>query len=279
MSFYPQPNEWSCGPFALKYALVMHGRFENELEISQKAGTHWWNGTNEISLAKAAGAYDCTLKSIRRLEGNKARISLNKYLRKKIPCILCVDDWNHWMTVINYDQQKYIIVDSEESPVIQIYSWSQLSKRWMYNDENTDKTLFDLYPLIPNFKRQSKPKFTLRIAQELRKEKNQDLAKKWDEYFSDLISICKTKTPLSVNHISMAEFLRRYSKMIIQQVGYWHGFPTKSELKEVLKRFEYVAKIYDLVIPEEGKLEAIAALSSILMMYSCGKYGMHKIYI
>lgn len=279
MSFYPQPNEWSCGPFALKYALVMLGRFENELEISQKAGTHWWNGTNEINLARAAKSYQCELKSIRRIDAERARKTLNKYLRKKIPCILCVDNWSHWITVVNFDSHKYITVDSEASPVIQIIPWSKLKRRMVYRDPKTMKALFDFYPLIPNFKRFSKPKFTLRIAQELRKEKNQELAKNWDEYFDDLMAICKIKTAWSLNFISMAEFLRRYSKTIIDQVGYWHGFPTRSELKDLLKRFEFVAKIYDLVIQEDKKVEAISALSSILMMYACGKYGMNKIYI
>jgi len=279
MSFYPQPNEWTCGPFALKYALVMHGRFENEIEISRRAGAHWWNGTNEISLSRAARYYGCTLKSIRRTEAERARKTLNKYLRKKIPCILCVDEWNHWVTVINYSLQKYIVVDSEESPVIQIYSWAQLRRRWVYDDDETEKSLYDLYPLIPKFKRLSKPRFTLRTAQELRKEKNQELAKNWDHYFNDLITICTPRTPLSINYISMSEFLRRRSKMMIEQASYWHGFPTKSELRDLLKRFEFVAKIYDLVIAEEDKFEALSAFSSILMMYACGKYGMNKIYI
>lgn len=279
MSFYPQPNEWICGPFALKYALVMHGRFENELEIAQKAGTSWWNGTDELSLSKAARYYDCTLISVRRKNEKKARLTLNRYLRKKIPCILCADNWEHWITVINYDKSKYIIVDSQESPVIQIYSWRTLKNRWVYKDQNSNATIFDMYPLIPNFKRISKPNFDLKFAMNLRKEKNIDLAKNWDQYFNDLIEICRIKTPQSVNHLSLDEFFRRFSNMIIDQVSYWHGFPTRSELKQLLSRFKLVAKIYNLVLPVENIPDAISAFSSILMMYACGKYGMQKIYL
>lgn len=36
MSFYPQPYKYQCGPFALKYALVMLGRFENEKKLLPK---------------------------------------------------------------------------------------------------------------------------------------------------------------------------------------------------------------------------------------------------
>lgn len=278
MSFYPQPNEWICGPFALKYALVMHGLFENEMDISIKAGTNWWNGTNELSLTKAAKSYNCTLKSIRRIDEEKARLTLNKYLRKKLPCILCVDNWEHWITVINYDKSKYIIVDSQESPVIQIYSWRKLKNRWIFKDPQTNKSIFDFYPLVPNFKRTNKPKFDIVFAQELRKDKNRDLAQNWDKYFSHLIEICKEKNPNSIHHITVTEFFRRYSKMIIDEVIYWNKFPTQRELKNLLKRFEIVAKIYNLVIPVDRINEAISAFSSILTIYSCDKYGSQKIF-
>ena len=36
MSFYPQPNKWQCGPFALKYALVMLGVFAGYILQSDK---------------------------------------------------------------------------------------------------------------------------------------------------------------------------------------------------------------------------------------------------
>ena len=54
--FYPQPNEWTCGPFALKHALLALGRMVDVTQISTTARTHWWSGTNEIQLARAARA-------------------------------------------------------------------------------------------------------------------------------------------------------------------------------------------------------------------------------
>ena len=52
--FYPQPNEWTCGPFALKHALLALGRMVDVTQIASTARTHWWSGTNEIQLARAA---------------------------------------------------------------------------------------------------------------------------------------------------------------------------------------------------------------------------------
>ena len=61
MSFYRQPLSYQCGPFALKYAMVMLGKMEHEDEIEKEAGSSWWAGTNEIGLARAAKAFDCWL--------------------------------------------------------------------------------------------------------------------------------------------------------------------------------------------------------------------------
>ena len=47
MSFYPQPDKYRCGPFALKHALVMLGVFKHENEIAVESGSTWWAGTNE----------------------------------------------------------------------------------------------------------------------------------------------------------------------------------------------------------------------------------------
>jgi len=56
MGLYPQPNNWQCGPFALKHALIMLGKIVNEKDISRIAGAHWWGGADEIKLSRAAKA-------------------------------------------------------------------------------------------------------------------------------------------------------------------------------------------------------------------------------
>jgi hypothetical protein len=41
---------------------------------------------------------------------------------------------------------------------------------------------------------------------------------------------------------------------------------------------QFVAEVYDLVIYIEDQKKALIDLTSILMMYACGKYGMDPIY-
>ena len=283
MGLYPQPNKWSCGPFALKHALVMLGRFVDENGISRMAGAHWWSGTDEIKLGRAARAYNCKLKLIRRKSAERAKHELLTYLRRGCPTLLCVYDWNHWITVVNAERGKYVVVDSREQPVVCVLTWSQLKNIWLYREEDPDDveetvTLFDLHPVIPKFRVKTKAKFSLKRARYLRRPENRAFAAHWDEYFEDLLAICKPRTALSTNFMSMGEFLRRHYVMLIGQIAYWHGGVKKHGIGKILKNMQFVADTYALIIHEEDEKRAIAAITSNLTMWACSRYRVNSVY-
>ena len=278
MSFYPQPNEYQCGPFALKYALVMLGKFANERVIAKKAGSNWWGGTDEIGLAKAAKRYDCKMKYFRRETGQDGIKVLIQHLKKGYPCVLSVDNWEHWFTVVSWQQGKFVVIDSLFDKVIVIYSERQLTKRWKYIDPDNEFKSYDGYAVIPEFKIRTRAKFTLAKARYVMQHKNSDLAKNWDTYFNDLMDICKPLTATSIHTISFGEFLRRYEKMLIEEVANWHGSPTYNELRHVLDNMKFVADAYNLIIYIDEHKKVLVDVAAILMMYACGKYGMKKIY-
>lgn len=277
MSFYPQPNKYYCGPFALKYALVMLGIFKNEKIIAKTAGSTWWAGTDEIGLARAAKRFNCKMKYFRSDDSFGALELLDKELSKGLPCILSVNNWGHWLTVLGYQKNRYIIVDSGLERVITILTPMQLLKRWKYTD--TDGcTSYDGYSITPLFKVSTKALFTLEKARQVMYRKNEPLAKKWDSYFNDLINICRPRNSNSSNFLSVNEFLRRYENTLVKKVSFWHGTPNVKELKKILRNMQFVAEVYDLVIYEEDEKKALVDLASLLMMYACGKYGMEVIY-
>lgn len=278
MSFYPQPDKYRCGPFALKYALVMLGIFKNEKEIAEVAGSTWWAGTDEIGLARAARRYKCKLDYFHSNNKDEARKLLNKHLKNGLPCILSVNNWEHWCTVAGYSKGKYIVIDSELDKVISVESEYKLLNRWKYTDEETKERSYDGYALWAKFKVQTKAKFTLEKAHKIMLDSNADLAYNWDAYFNDLNSICKHRNKKFENPISFKDFIRRHGKNIVNKVADWHGEPTYAELRKILKNFSLVAEVYDLVIPRKQEKEAIIDISVLLTLYACGKYGMEPIY-
>ncbi|MBI2619600.1 MAG: hypothetical protein HYW57_05925 [Ignavibacteriales bacterium] len=283
MGLYPQPNQWQCGPFALKHALVALGISAEEKVIAKIAGTNWWNGTDEIQLARAAKHFDCNLLMIRRHDPEYARRELSSYLRKGIPTLLCVYEWAHWVTAVKSEAGKYILLDSKDKAVLTIQSWRELKSNWVYHerdeaDRKHVETIYDFHPIVPRFRVQTKAKFSVARARFLRRPENRRLSRSWDDYVGDLLTICKPRTALSEKVISLGEFLRRHEQMILDQVDHWHGSIDKRRAGRILKNMHFVADTYGLVIHKEGEKRAIAGITAILTLWAAAKYGIHPVY-
>lgn len=283
MGLYPQPNKWQCGPFALKHALIMLGKIVNENEVSRLAGTHWWTGTDELKLGRAAKAYGCRMNLIRRKNSLKAKRELLLALKKGHPALLCVDGWNHWITVVGAERGKFISIDSREAPVVYVETWKALKKRWAYHEVDEDdptqmKTLYDLHPVIPRFRARSKAHFSLKRARYLRRPENKSFATHWDEYFTDLSSICTPRTPRSEKVFPLGELLRRHGSMIRTQISFWHGTVRPAHVARILRNLKFVADTYDLVVREDDEKRAIAAITANLALWAASKYGINEVY-
>src|ERR1051325_4425434 len=194
MGFYPQSNKWQCGPFALKHALAILGLFEDEKAITKAARSTARYGTDEKMLRRAAGRFYCTLVEIRRKDEDAAWRALKKALDEGRPCLICINQWGHWVTIVGYDakSERFVVIDSEKDPVVRIPAWSELKRRWVYNEYDRDGKLqqfFDLYVLKPRFRVQTKADFSLKRAQFLRRAGNASFIKHFDEYVSDLLTI------------------------------------------------------------------------------------------
>jgi len=281
VGFYPQNNRWQCGPFALKHALAIVGHFVDEDSITRAARTTR-EGTDEKMLRRAAERFDCELIENRRFTEASAFRALKAALLAGRPCLICINQWGHWVTIVGFDakSERFVVIDSEKDPVVRIPAWSELKRRWVYNEYDREgklKQFYDLYVLKPRFRVQSKANFSLKRAQFLRRAGNATFIKHFDEYVSDLLNIAKPspKKEIAMNGhgriaavISMAEFLRRHQKMLLETVRYWHGQATDAQLRKVLANMRFVAETYGLVIRQEDEKRTIASFSALLMAWA-----------
>ena len=283
MGLYPQPNKWQCGPFAIKYALIMLGKMVDEKKVAKIAGTHWWTGTDDIQLGRAAKAYDCTMKLVRRTNSLRAKRELLLTLKRGHPCLLCVDNWGHWIVVVGADKGRFITIDSSVAPVVNIVTWRALKKRWVYREVDNDdptqmKNLYDLHPVIPQFRIRTKAHFSLERAKYLRRPENRSFAGNWDEYFTDLSQICIPRTPRSTKVFAMGELLRRHGAMICTQIAFWHGAVKYEQVRRMLRNLKFVADTYDLVVREEDEKRAMVSIAANLSFWAASKFGIAKVY-
>lgn len=286
MGFSTQRNLWQCGPYALKHALIMLGIIVDEKKITRVGGIDA-SGSDERDLARAARHFDCKLIEVRKTDPADARADLISYLRRGIPCLICINQWKHWIVIVKEERGKFILLNSEDSAVLSILNWKELRNKWAYHPNghsgnrrkhNPAEALFDLYPLMPNYRVQTKARFSVARAQFLRRPENRAFAQQWDEYLSDLLNVCKPRTPLSENVISLGEFLRRHGEMILDQIAYWHGKIERKAAEKVMHNMRFVADTHGLVVHHNDEKRAIAGLTALLTLWASSKYGVGPVY-
>lgn len=282
MGFYRQANDWTCGPFALKHALVAIGYLTSEQAIARVAHPHWWAGTDEVKLARAARHFGCELPLVRHTDARRAHDALARFTSNQVPVPLCVDGWDHWITVVRHEHGRFVLLDSREEPVIQVLEWPTLRSRWEYleyeDDPDNPTSLYDMHPVKPLSRVIVRANFSVERARHLRRPENAVLARHWNAYLEDLLQICRPRSGRSSNVLSVAEFLRRHQDMLISRVVYWHGDVERDHVIRVLQNFRFVAETYGLIIPAARMRRAIIDLAILLAFWAVASRGIGAMY-
>lgn len=281
MGITPQHNMWQCGPIALRHALLTLGVYADDKDIAAAAGTTRM-GTDEKQMARAARAYDCDLGFERFHRPAEALRALAAHLRRGTPVLLPVHHWAHWVVAVKVERGRFIVLDSEQEAVLTILDARQLQRRWVYRPRRPARAphpaLFDLHPLVPRFRPAIRTRFSVARARFLRRPENRSLSELWDEYAADLSHLCRPRTPLSENVMTMGEFLRRHETLIVDEVAYWHGVVEKRKVERVLRNMRFVADTLGMVIHVESERRAIAGISAILALWAASHEGVLPVY-
>ncbi len=274
LGLFRQPNEFSCGPYALKHALTVLGVIADPVELTRLAKVSWQSGTDEVRLARAARAHDCTLHLVRSTDADLGRRALVRTLRDGYPVLVCVDDWEHWITVVHHSKGRFVALDSNREPVVIVLDWAALHERWIFRDHELDGSpvsVYDMFPVRPRARRKMRARFEVARAHKLRRPENRDLALCWDQYLEDLLEICRPRSPHHVEPITLGELVRRHRDILVNRVSYWHGAIERDEVRRVLRNFRFVADTYAMVVPAGHQRHALADLAILLTLWTAGK--------
>jgi hypothetical protein len=151
MGIYEQPNSWQCGPFALKHALVARGVFVHENEITRVAGSTEALGTDELQLTRAALQFGGLMQTQRHHTAFAARRALSRLLVDHVPVLLCVDQWDHWITAVGADREHVVVFDTHYATVLRLEPWDALLRRLAFRHRVRywpwQLKWYDLHPL------------------------------------------------------------------------------------------------------------------------------------
>jgi hypothetical protein len=280
---YPVPDDPEVGPVLLERALVALGRLPSLPRLQAAAGRRWYRGTTAaIDLARAARAAGCELPTVRKTSAPRARRLLLRLLRRRIPVLLPVDDWTSWI-LVHAAEGKHFLVDDPETPaVLDLVSWPSLRARWRrfdieYSSEDPPE-LFHLHPVVPQFRVSIQADFSAARVRFLRRAENRELSRHWNDYLEDLLEISRPPSPRQSEPLSMAEFLRRHQKMLVQRATFWHGGVSALAVGKLLRNFRVVAETYGLVIPLSVSRRALADLAILTALWASASAGLAALY-
>lgn len=144
----PQWNTYTCGPAALRAALLCYGDRVDGRRLARLAGTTWW-GTEVDKLDDAALAYGFRIKHEVYRDAATAALALRGLLSARKPLLLSTENDAHWIVAVRATSRYVWIFDPafDEGEGLQRVTWRFLLRR--IHQGLPDELRFHLYPLVP----------------------------------------------------------------------------------------------------------------------------------
>ncbi len=267
MSIYDQPNSYECGPFALKHALLVLGVFESERRLAHLAGTDS-RGTDESQLARAANRLGFELPTVRAHDAGEGRALLCEWLGAGNPVLLCVDQWEHWITVVGEADGRVVVLDSAVPGVVHVVDWEALRSRWAYREGGLDgrvAELFDLNPLIPRGAVPARARLVPDTAQRLATGDQRELGRDWSAHARHLIELT-TAHGGEVGHPETVPV-----STLLEQLRVGHATPgdgSREDRGRAIGRLRLVSATYGLAIGRRAARLVLRELADVVRRLS-----------
>lgn len=131
-----QARPWSCGPAALVNAFRAIGLKYSESRLRSIAGSSQEHGTDEKQLIMTIRMIGMSVVEHSGSDKNAAWAFIRSSIMDGRPCLICIDRWQHWVSIIGMIGNRVIVCDSSNSARnisengIRSLSRSQLLKSW-----------------------------------------------------------------------------------------------------------------------------------------------------
>ena len=124
----------TCGTAAIANALKALGKRVSMVELARLAHTTPAEGTDfrpAMDAIRQCGFVPIPLEAITDL----AIPWLKNQIKRGRPAIICVDLWNHWVTVVGMLGENFVLFDPMPHKGTKILSVEELGQRWMNKEE------------------------------------------------------------------------------------------------------------------------------------------------
>ena len=107
-----QKNLWSCGPASIVNALRALGKKVSELKVRGYSSTDQDDGTNENGMVEAIRCLGFSASEFQSSDKEAMRSWIMTQVGDGKPVIVCVNEWDHWVTIVGLLGDSFVVVDS-----------------------------------------------------------------------------------------------------------------------------------------------------------------------
>lgn len=115
MAKYQQKPAW-CGPAAIQNSLRAYGIRIGQERIAKLAGTCLNDGTDENGIIRAVEDLGYVASPFGTDHKKEAADWLLNNMVHGYPCVICVNNWGHWVAVVGRINRRVWLVDSTREP-------------------------------------------------------------------------------------------------------------------------------------------------------------------
>jgi ABC-type bacteriocin/lantibiotic exporter with double-glycine peptidase domain len=134
MQYYYQITNWECGVVAIRNALLTLGIDKSRKEIRELSRANRSDGTSKRGIVRALRGFDLNATVYQTRNTDYAYRWISKWSRHW-PCILLLDDMEHWGTTVGGITDRIILVDpsmtGDDLQGVHVLNKKEILSRWI----------------------------------------------------------------------------------------------------------------------------------------------------
>jgi len=154
MTFSKQETTYSCGCASIRNCLKSMGEIHSERKIRELTGATKINGTSYKQIKSALTIFGHNSKKFTSFNDLTFKKRITRELKKGNKIILLTDHEEHWISLIDYENRKVTVIDSQRNKRLKHFLSLKDLAVWAlnFNKQNGEKYFFGIviYPTINN---------------------------------------------------------------------------------------------------------------------------------
>jgi len=278
-----------CGPTSLSSCMFLMGIDADPKDLVKTAGHRlkiFLHGMDERQIRRAAGRFGVRCRFIMETREDKGAVfaaRLRRHLQADLPAILLVKDFEHWVAVVGFLDDRFVVMDPNDHH--RAYNrWNEhhlLRRGWNeIKDRDPEKKLEpdQYFAILLSRKDREPPRY--RFTRSLMKMDEVGPMRDHDEIFKDLVEIARRASGRSLRRIRsgsgrlLADVLVDHEETVITTINHWISDRIlkvdPADIRSLYRDYVAIAGATGIRLPAGSDYaELLAQITVLMTVYGC----------